>query len=104
MEADGAVNRVVRRYRVAGQVQGVGFRWFVRERARAADVAGVVFNEADGSVVVDVAGTPEQIMRIEDAIARGPNGAVVDDVSILLDGEAAQSTLHELPYPFTIRR
>ncbi|MEO7520709.1 MAG: acylphosphatase [Gemmatimonas sp.] len=104
MHGNSAEERIVRRYRVSGHVQGVGFRWFVRERARAIDVAGEVCNDDDGAVVIDVAGSSEQITRIEDAIATGPQGAIVDGVSVLLDGELAAATLNALPYPFVIRR
>ena len=40
----------------SGIVQGVGFRWFVRERARELDLAGWVRNRADGSVELALKG------------------------------------------------
>ena len=104
MSTGSAGERITRRYRVSGRVQGVGFRWFVRERARAIDLAGIVFNDDDGSVIVDVAGSRDQITRIEDVIARGPQGAIVHDVSVVLDGDAAAAMLRALPYPFAIKR
>ena len=104
MHGGSAGDRIIRRYRVSGRVQGVGFRWFVRERARALDLAGQVFNDPDGSVIVDVAGSREQISRIEQALARGPRGAEVDEVSVVLDGEDARGALGNVPYPFAIQR
>ena len=95
----------MRRYTVTGRVQGIGFRWFVRERARALDLAGIVRNVVDGSVVVDVAGTAVQIQRLEDALACGPRGAQVDGVAVLsMDGTTLDATRNALPYPFAIER
>jgi len=99
---DPGETRLVRRYVVAGHVQGVGYRWFVRERARALDLTGIVRNAIDGSVVVDVAGTPQQITRLEDALTEGPRGAEVESVNVVLDGAAATAELDKLPYPFAI--
>jgi len=45
---------------VAGQVQGVGFRWWVRSRARELGLAGLAENLADGRVRVIAEGTGER--------------------------------------------
>ena len=39
-----------RRYVVSGRVQGVGFRFFVREAAQREGIAGSVWNRDDGCV------------------------------------------------------
>ena len=82
MEREGSkVGSVDRRgWRVEGRVQGVGFRWFVRERARGLGVAGWVRNEADGSVRVQARGTPEALARLEEAVGVGPPSAEVRTV------------------------
>ena len=41
---------------VSGSVQGVGYRWFVRERAAAAGLAGSATNLPDGRVEVVIEG------------------------------------------------
>ena len=64
--------------RVTGMVQGVGFRWFVRERARRLGLKGWVRNLPDGSVEVAASGDPGQIELLKDELRRGPRGAVVD--------------------------
>lgn len=99
---ESAGDRLVRRYVVTGQVQGVGYRWFVREQARALDLMGIVRNATDGSVVVDVAGPATRITALEDALTVGPRGASVDGVNVTLDGEEAEAELQALPYPFAI--
>ncbi|MGI8721678.1 MAG: acylphosphatase [Geodermatophilaceae bacterium] len=42
---------------VRGHVQGVGFRWWVRERAAALGLSGSASNLDDGSVEILVEGT-----------------------------------------------
>lgn len=64
--------------RVSGVVQGVGFRWFVRERARRLGLAGWVRNLPDGSVEVAAAGDAEQLRLLRAELQQGPSGAAVD--------------------------
>ena len=81
-----------------GRVQGVGFRWFVRETARRLDLAGWVLNRADGSVEVAAEGSAAQIAALRSAVREGPPGARVDAVEDLADnGEA-------LKRPFGVQR
>ena len=90
-----------RRYIVSGRVQGVGFRWFVREQARARGLAGFVQNTADGLVVAEVYGNADRLLTLEEALRQGPNGASVAQLEIIeMDVNAAAS----LPMPFEIRR
>ena len=46
---------------VSGHVQGVGYRWFVRELASAAGLAGSARNLPDGRVEVVVEGPEEAV-------------------------------------------
>jgi acylphosphatase len=64
----------------AGRVQGVGFRWFVRERAQALGLAGWVRNEPDGTVRVVAEGPPAALDALAAALRAGPPGAVVRDL------------------------
>ena len=66
--------------RVTGIVQGVGFRWFVRERARRLGLAGWVRNLSDGSVEVAAAGDAHQLDLLRGELRRGPTGARVDGI------------------------
>ena len=101
----------VRRFRVVGRVQGVGFRWYVRELARSLDLAGWVRNEPDGSVVVVAAGATDALRQLETSLRVGPSGARVDQVDVSVPSESAQpastsSPVHgaALPRPFQVVR
>jgi acylphosphatase len=85
--------------RIAGHVQGVGFRWFVREEARRLGLSGWVTNLPTGEVEVAAAGEASLVERLRAALRVGPAGASVDRLDDLLDGEPPS-----LPYPFHIRR
>jgi acylphosphatase len=66
---------------VRGHVQGVGFRYFVVRESRRLGLAGWVANELDGSVRVVAEGADAAIGALEEALHRGPPGAVVERVS-----------------------
>jgi len=69
-----------RRFRVYGEVQGVGFRAFVWREARRLDVDGWVRNRFDGSVELLAEGSPRQLDDLAAALAAGPRMARVDRV------------------------
>ncbi len=49
---------------VSGHVQGVGYRWFVRQLASAAGLAGSARNLADGRVEVVLEGADDAVRRV----------------------------------------
>ena len=51
-----------------GNVQGVGFRWSVRNVAKGFDVTGSVRNLADGRVELLAAGAQDEVRAFLDAI------------------------------------
>lgn len=63
-----------------GRVQGVGFRFFVRERAALEGIAGWTRNAEDGSVEIEAEGEAAAIERFERAVRQGPAGSRVDSV------------------------
>ena len=71
------------RYCVRGRVQGVGFRWFVMGVAQHLGLQGYVRNLPDGTVEVVARGTPEAVVELERALARGPATARIDGVEKL---------------------
>lgn len=83
---------------VTGRVQGVGFRWFVRETARRVGLAGWVFNRPDGAVELAAEGDEESIALLRRAVRTGPPGAEVEDVR---DGEG---DVDPMTKPFSVRR
>ena len=85
---------------IAGKVQGVGFRWFVRQAAIDAGVdAGWVRNRPDGRVEIAAVGSDGAIAEFVSATRSGPPGARVDRVTDL-----PITGLDDLPRPFTVLR
>jgi acylphosphatase len=74
--------RVARRYLIGGRVQGVGFRYFVKEAADREGVTGWVRNLQDGRVEAMVEGDDEAVTRVERALRQGPGGARVATVTV----------------------
>jgi acylphosphatase len=70
-----------RRLRAVGRVQGVGFRQFVAEAARAEGVSGWVRNRPDGAVEAFLEGEADAVDRVERSVRRGPPLARVDEVT-----------------------
>jgi acylphosphatase len=66
--------------RIDGRVQGVGFRFYVRDCADQLGLSGWVRNRRDGTVEV-VAEGPRQILdTFLDLVRQGPSAAVVTEV------------------------
>ena len=82
---------------VRGRVQGVGFRHFVQQAARALDVAGWVRNAPDGSVEVDAEGSEADLANLRRSLQDGPRGARVESVEDVPAGS------EQLERPFRIR-
>lgn len=91
---------VVLRVRVSGVVQGVGFRWFVREGARRLGLTGWVRNEADGSVLLEAGGAQRSVDALIVAVSVGPPGSHVQHVA----QEATDTDASTLPNPFSVQR
>ncbi|RMF43623.1 MAG: acylphosphatase [Anaerolineae bacterium] len=65
---------------VEGRVQGVGFRYFVQQRAAALEVVGWVRNRWNGKVEVTAEGTRPALEALLQALHRGPRSAWVRTV------------------------
>jgi acylphosphatase len=85
-------------FKVHGRVQGVGFRYFVRDRAESLGIAGWVHNEYDGTVTGEAGGEPGILELFRRDLERGPAMAYVTrlDWTPLDEGQS-------LPLPFEVR-
>jgi len=68
------------RARVAGRVQGVGFRYYAEREARRLGLTGWVRNLPDGAVEVLAEGDEESLQRMLSWLGEGPPSAAVDQV------------------------
>lgn len=65
---------------IRGRVQGVGFRWWTRQTAKALGVVGTVENRPDGTVRVMARGDAQSVAALADKLRKGPGLARVDRV------------------------
>lgn len=73
-------------------MQGVGFRWSVRDTAKGFDVTGWVRNLADGQVELQVMGEEGEVRAFLDRIAQGELRSLI-----------RKQTEHTLEGPVTAR-
>jgi acylphosphatase len=74
--------RIARHYLVDGRVQGVGFRYFVQDRAAAEGLHGWVRNRPDGSVEILIEGEQDSVERFERLVRHGPPRAEVRHLEV----------------------
>lgn len=84
------------RCRIRGDVQGVGFRWGARERARDLGLTGYVQNLEDGRIEVLAEGTPNALEAFKTFCARGPDGARVSDLEVAHESATGEFTQFEI--------
>ncbi len=74
--------QVRKRVRIAGRVQGVGFRWFTLSAARRDSVVGWVKNLPDGSVLCEAQGGAAGVESFLRVVGEGPPHGRVDRVTV----------------------
>ncbi len=84
------MERVLRRFRITGKVQGVFFRHSTRLEALRLDVLGYARNLPDGSVEVLAQGMESAVDELRRWLDRGPRMArVAQVVELELESDAA---------------
>ena len=71
--------------KITGVVQGVGFRYFVRQEATRLGLAGAVWNCPDGSVEVVVQGEEALLDQLVEQCKLGPTYSKVATVDVERD-------------------
>jgi acylphosphatase len=67
---------------IRGEVQGVGFRFFMIRRAKALGLNGWVTNRDDGAVEFVAEGSRSELEQLERAARDGPRMARVSSVEV----------------------
>jgi len=69
--------------KVYGRVQGVGYRYFVKEKAQNLYIFGYVKNLEDGTVEVLAQGREENLQKLIEELKKGPYLAKVEKIDII---------------------
>ena len=83
--------------RVAGRVQGVGYRAWMERKAHEAGLRGWVRNRLDGSVEALLIGDRPAIDAVAAAAQRGPRLALVTDVQRATASDDGSTGFRQLP-------
>lgn len=68
---------------VRGTVQGVGYRYYVKQSADDLGLCGFARNEGDGSVYIEAEGDEESLVLFLDNCHTGPPSAIVDSLEFI---------------------
>ncbi len=60
--------KIRQQLRFSGRVQGVGFRYTAQYTAQQFGLTGWVYNDYDGSVLMEIQGRPESIKKMIDRL------------------------------------
>jgi acylphosphatase len=67
---------------VHGRVQGVGFRYYVQEKAHLYGIRGWVKNRFDGTVEIEAEGEEENLRLFLESVREGPRFAYVENLEV----------------------
>lgn len=66
---------------IDGLVQGVFFRYFLKEKAEALSLVGWVENRKDGTIYIEIEGEEEKLKEFLESCYKGPVAALVEKVN-----------------------
>jgi acylphosphatase len=93
--AQGDVRTV--RVRIAGRVQGVGYRYWTEQTAADAGLSGWVRNRRDGTVEAVFSGPPDGVAEMIERCRHGPPAARVSSIDIDEEADAPPSGFEMRP-------
>jgi acylphosphatase len=82
----------IRQVTIRGRVQGVGYRYWLEQQARARGLEGWVRNRRNGSVEALLAGPPDVVSGMIASCRRGPSSARVDALGAIRQCRCAKTT------------
>lgn len=82
---------------ISGRVQGVWYRGWTLEQARALNLDGWVRNRLDGAVEAVVSGPEDAVANLIEACREGPRAARVDAIEISEDADAPEPGFQQRP-------
>ena len=79
---------------VHGKVQGVGYRFHVKQSTESTLVSGYALNLPDRTVEVLLVGEQNEVLRVQKAAEAGPRFSRVDNIDWkIVDGQAVEEVV-----------
>ena len=69
---------------ISGKVQGVGYRYFLKNKAESLGIRGFVRNERNGSVFAAIQGKSDDLENLVISCYKGPPNSVVKNIERIL--------------------
>ena len=85
------------RLRIAGAVQGVGYRYWTERTAHELGLSGWVRNRRDGTVEAVISGSAEMVDRMIERCRKGPRAARVTSIDVEEEPATPSSGFEVLP-------
>lgn len=86
------------RVKISGYVQGVGFRFFAVDEARALNLRGYTRNISDGGVEVIAEGEKDSLDQLVDSLKKGTGPATISDVKASYENYLGEFTDFRIKY------
>ena len=74
-------NTITKRLIISGLVQGVGFRYFIADKAHTLKVNGYTQNEPSGNVIVVAQGQHKALDTLKGLCQKGPTAALIENIT-----------------------